>query len=145
MVNKQKAIDFPINSWVVFTKDLPEIYVEKGTTGIVYSDYYKHKFLVKVNIQKGIDWYVSYWVPKDSIELRPTYLEKVKKDIKLMCKSAHNDVEYIASNIEAIKNSIDSESPHYMLLCDFNNRFKSLIEKLQDITDKKSLVFKKES
>jgi hypothetical protein len=145
MVNKQKALDFPINSWVIFTKDLPEIYVEKGTTGIVDSNYYKHKFLVRVSIQKSIDWNYSYWVPKDSIELRPTYIEKVKKDIKSKCKSAHNDVEYIVSHLEEIKNSIDDESPHYMLLCDFNERFKSLIEKLQDISDKKRLVLKKES
>jgi hypothetical protein len=140
MVTKQKAIDFPINSWVVFTKDLSELDIKKGTTGTVYSEYYKHKFLVKVSVQKGNDWYCSYWVPKDSIELTQSYLNRVSDDIKLWRTYAQNEALYIASNIGAIKKCIDSEEPDYQLMNNFSNHCKSLLERLQDLNNKKRLL-----
>ena len=141
MVKKLKALDFPINSWVVFTKDLPELDIKKGTTGIVYSSYYKHKFLVKVNIQLGMYWWSSYWIPKDSIELRPEYIEKVKDDLKIRRKYAHLSVLCIANNIEEMKAYIDSDAPDDKFINNVINDCKSLIEKLEELNNKKRLTY----
>jgi hypothetical protein len=144
MVTKQKALDFPINSWVVFTKDLSELNIKKNTTGIVCADYCKHYFLIKVSIQREIGWSISYWVPKDSIALTPSYLEKVKRDIGYLRTYAQNDALYIACNIGAIKECIDSdEKPDWNLLFDFKHRCQSLLEKLDELSYKKMLLASK--
>lgn len=143
MVKKEKALDFPINSWVVFTKDLPELDIKKGTTGVVYSSYYKHKFLVRVQIQLGMDWWSSYWVPKDSIELTLEYIDKEKFYLNDKRKYAHLNVICIANNIEAMKAYIDSDAPDDKFINNVINDCKSLIEKLGELNSKKRLVFNK--